>query len=191
MTTRVLLLDNNDSFTYNLAELLRNNGKVTFNIITAGNLPSVRISGYDKILFSPGPGLPDEHPVIFEILRHYSDSKSILGVCLGHQAIALFSGAGLFNLGKVRHGEVVTVSVVSSSRNLFAGLPGQFEAGLYHSWAVRKEDLPRCLEITAISEDGTIMGLAHKTLDICGVQFHPESIMTKCGQKIMDNWIGS
>ena len=186
---RVLLLDNNDSFTYNLAELLRNNGKVTFNICTAETFSRVRISEYDKIIFSPGPGIPEEHPAIYQLLQTQGKTKSILGVCLGHQAIAMYFGARLFNLESVRHGEIAKINIVSPVNKLFAGIPMQFEAGLYHSWAVESKDLPECLNITAISSDGIIMGLSHQTLDICSVQFHPESIMTKFGQKIMDNWI--
>jgi anthranilate synthase/aminodeoxychorismate synthase-like glutamine amidotransferase len=186
---KVLLLDNNDSFTYNLAELLRNNSKVTFNICKAAKLVSDRISEYDKILFSPGPGIPDEHQSISEILRIYGKTKSIFGVCLGHQAIAQYFGAHLYNLDNVRHGELISVNILSPAHKLFTGISLQFEAGLYHSWAVEKEDLPENLRITALSGDSIIMGLAHQTLDICSVQFHPESIMTRHGQKMLDNWI--
>jgi anthranilate synthase component 2 len=187
---KVLLLDNNDSFTYNLAELLRNNRKVTFNICTAETLVLERISEYDKILFSPGPGIPEEHQTISEILRIYGKNKSIFGVCLGHQAIAQFFGAHLYNLDTVRHGEVMDIQILSPPHTLFAGIPLHFRAGLYHSWAVDTSDLPETLQIIALSGDGIIMGLAHQTLDICGVQFHPESVMTRYGQKMMDNWIG-
>jgi anthranilate synthase/aminodeoxychorismate synthase-like glutamine amidotransferase len=186
---KVLLIDNNDSFTYNLAELLRHNGKVTFYICKAGTILYERISEYDKILFSPGPGIPEEHPTLFEILRIYGKTKSIFGVCLGHQAIAQYFGARLYNLDYVRHGEVVDLNILSPCHKLFTGIPLHCEAGLYHSWAVEKEDLPVELRIIAISSDGIIMGLTHQTLDICGVQFHPESVMTKFGQKLMDNWI--
>ena len=186
---KVLLLDNHDSFTYNLAELLRNNSKVTFIICTAEKLSSIRISDYDKILISPGPGIPKEYPVLKEILQHYGHLKSIFGICLGNQAIAEYFGASLFNLDSVRHGEVVKINVTSHSHSLFSGIPVWFEAGLYHSWAVDKKTLPECLRITALSADGIIMGLAHQTFDICSVQFHPESVMTSFGQKIMDNWI--
>ena len=186
---RVLLIDNNDSFTYNLAELLRNNGKVTFNIRKPETIPYQAISGYDKILFSPGPGIPEEHQIIFEILRIYGKTKSVFGVCLGHQAIAQYFGAHLYNLDKVRHGEVTDIHILSPVYKLFAGIPVHFNAGIYHSWAVEKKDLPENLRITALSGDGIIMGLAHNSLDICGVQFHPESVMTKEGQTMMDNWI--
>jgi anthranilate synthase component II len=188
---KVLLIDNNDSFTYNLAELLRNNSKITFKIRKAETLVCERISEYDKILFSPGPGIPEEHQHIFEILRILGKTKSILGVCLGHQAIAQYFGANLYNLDKVRHGEVIDINILSPVHHLFSGIPLQFEAGLYHSWAVETKDLPEDLRIIALSRDGIIMGLAHQTLDICGVQFHPESVMTRHGQKMMDNWVRS
>jgi anthranilate synthase component II len=186
---KVLLVDNTDSFTYNLAELLRHNRKVTFNICNAGMLDGVRVSEYDKILFSPGPGTPEEHPVLFDLLQDYGKTRSFLGICLGHQAIAQFFGGHLYNLDKVRHGQETGVHILSPSNKLFAGIPEKFEAGLYHSWAVEKRALPETLTITALSDDGIIMGLAHRTLDICSVQFHPESIMTPLGQKIIDNWI--
>jgi anthranilate synthase/aminodeoxychorismate synthase-like glutamine amidotransferase len=187
--TRVLLLDNHDSFTFNLAELLRKNSKVTFNIFTAETLNPEEVSGYDKILFSPGPGIPEEHPALFEILTNFGGKKSILGICLGLQAIAVHFGAGLIHLEKVVHGQVKTISVTDPSHKLFSGIPGRFEAGLYHSWAVSKKDLPDNLMITALSDDEIIMGLAHRSLDISGVQFHPESIMTPYGQKMLDNWL--
>ena len=186
---KVLLLDNNDSFTYNLAELLRNNRKVTFKIGKAESLVFESISAYDKILISPGPGIPEEHKAIFEILRNYGKTKSILGVCLGHQAIAQYFGAHLYNLDHVRHGEVANMTIISPVHGIFQDIPQELEAGLYHSWAVEKRELPEILRITALSGDGIIMGLAHQSLDICGVQFHPESIMTPHGQKMMDNWI--
>jgi anthranilate synthase/aminodeoxychorismate synthase-like glutamine amidotransferase len=185
----VLLLDNHDSFTYNLAELLRNNGKVTFNIRTAETLDYEEIYLYEKILLSPGPGIPQEHAAIFEILKIAGESKSILGVCLGLQAIAIHFGAGLFNFEKVVHGQVKTIRITDPSQKLFEGIPDRFEAGLYHSWAVKKNDLPDDLMITALSEDDIIMGLAHRNLDISGIQFHPESIMTPFGQRIIDNWL--
>ena len=185
----VLLLDNNDSFTYNLAELLRNNRKVTFKICKAGTVALDTISEYDKILISPGPGIPEEHQTLSEVLRIYGKTKSIFGICLGHQAIGQYFGASLENLENVRHGEVVDIIIQPPVHELFAGIPLRFEAGLYHSWAVDKKNFPHDLRITAVSTDGIIMGLMHKNLDICGVQFHPESIMTPNGQRMMDNWI--
>jgi anthranilate synthase/aminodeoxychorismate synthase-like glutamine amidotransferase len=186
---KVLLIDNNDSFTHNLAELLRNSSKVTFNIRKSKAIEYQAISEYDKILFSPGPGIPAEHQTIFEILQIYGKTKSIFGVCLGHQAIAQYFGAHLYNLDNVRHGEVMDIQILSPAHELFTGIPVHFNAGLYHSWAVDEKDLPENLRIIARSGNGIIMGLAHQTLDICSVQFHPESVMTQYGQKMMDNWI--
>ena len=186
---KVLLLDNRDSFTYNLAGLLRNNGKVKFNITTSETIRREPVMHYDKILISPGPGIPAEHETIWELLESYGDKKSILGICLGMQAIALHFGGSLYNLDKPMHGQVKKIKIIIPGQKLFNGIPGQFEAGLYHSWAVKKDDLPGDLLITALSYDGIIMGLKHRHLDICGVQFHPESIMTLLGQKMLDNWL--
>ena len=185
----VLLLDNHDSFTYNIAELLRHNGKVTFKILTAETLDLEALVHFDKILFSPGPGIPAEHPMIFEILKTVGQRKSILGICLGLQAIAIHFGAGLFNLEKVVHGQVKTIRITGPSQKLFTGIPEKFEAGLYHSWAVSRDNLPDHLVVTALSDGEIIMGLAHRTLDISGIQFHPESIMTPLGQRLIDNWV--
>ena len=187
---RVLLLDNRDSFTYNLAELLRRNDKVTFEIHTAESLRFEQVANFDKILLSPGPGLPSEHAMIFSILSVFSQTKSILGICLGMQAIALHFGGSLFNLEEVVHGQTRKVTVCDGKEPLFEGIPETFTAGLYHSWAVNPTTLPGELRITALSEDGVIMGLAHTLFDVKGVQFHPESIMTPEGQRMVDNWLG-
>jgi anthranilate synthase component 2 len=185
---KILLLDNHDSFTFNLVELLRNNGKVSFNVIKSDEL---RISGaesYDKIIFSPGSGLPEEQPAMFDILREYGHKKPILGICLGLQAIALFYGGELFNLPKVVHGQARNLNIISP-HYIFQGITGIIPVGLYHSWAVIETSLPSCLDIIARTEEGIIMGLAHTRYDVCGLQFHPESIITLQGQKMMDNWI--
>jgi anthranilate synthase component 2 len=186
---KILLLDNHDSFTFNLVELLRNNGKVSFNVVKSDevDIPSVR--QYDQIIFSPGPGLPEEQPAMFSILSEYAGIKPILGICLGLQAIALCYGGELFNLPGVVHGQPRDVAVISPSHYIFTGIPQNFRAGLYHSWAVDEDKLPSCLEITARSGEGIIMGLAHKEYDVCGLQFHPESVITGHGQAMMDNWI--
>jgi anthranilate synthase component 2 len=186
---RVLLLDNRDSFTYNLAELLRRNDKVTFEIHTAQSLRFERVAHFDKILLSPGPGIPSEHAMIFSILSAYSQTKSILGICLGMQAIALHFGGSLFNLDEVVHGQTRRITIHDKKEPLFQGISATFTAGLYHSWAVNPTTLPGDLRVTAQSEDGVIMGLSHSIFDVRGVQFHPESIMTPEGQKILDNWV--
>ncbi|MEI6888405.1 MAG: anthranilate synthase component II [Bacteroidales bacterium] len=186
---KILLLDNHDSFTFNLVELLRNNGKVSFNVIKSDELRLQDVENYDKILFSPGPGLPEEQPAMFEILRKYAGKKPILGICLGHQAIALFYGGDLFNLPKVVHGQPRRLNIIRPDHFLFKNIPRLSPVGLYHSWAVAEASLPSCFEIIARSEDGTIMGLSHKVFDVCGLQFHPESIITEYGQRMLGNWV--
>jgi anthranilate synthase component 2 len=186
---KILLLDNHDSFTYNLAGLLRNHGKVTFNIIQPEDLVFEEVMKFDKILFSPGPGIPDESPAMFRILEQFHRTKSILGICLGHQAIGVFFGAGIENLDRVIHGQERRLSILDPPHYLFHGVENKNLVGLYHSWVVGKEKFPEEMQILALSEDGLIMAIAHKTYDICGFQFHPESIITAWGQKMINNWI--
>lgn len=192
----LLILDNHDSFTWNLAELLRSIGKVSFNIISSEKFELSSMPEYDRIIFSPGPGLPQEQPAMFRILEEIEVRQqkkervpSILGVCLGMQAIAQHFGAKLFNLPEVVHGQPRKLTILHPDHYLFKGISDGFEAGLYHSWAVDPESLPGSLEVLAKSSDGTIMAIAHKTLPICGVQFHPESIMTEHGKKLIENWM--
>ncbi len=187
--TRILLLNNHDSFTYNLAELLRIHGKVTFKIITPERVVSERVDEYDGIIFSPGPGRPDEHPVMNDLLQAYAAKKPILGICLGMQTMAIHFGASMINLGSVIHGQPRQLKVLDPGHFLFVGISPQPVVGLYHSWAVSQENLPENLDIIALSSDDIIMALAHKKFDICGVQFHPESIMTPQGQIMLNNWI--
>ena len=186
---KILLLDNHDSFTYNLAGLLRNHGKVTFNIIRPENLIFEEVQYFDKILFSPGPGVPDEHPAMYRLLELFHRTKPILGICLGHQAIGAFFGATIENLDRVIHGQQRKLSFLDPGHYLFREIEGNTVVGLYHSWVIGKEKFPEELQILAISEEGLIMAIAHKTYDICGLQFHPESIITVNGQKMIDNWI--
>ncbi|MEI7492452.1 MAG: aminodeoxychorismate/anthranilate synthase component II [Bacteroidota bacterium] len=186
---KILLLDNHDSFTFNLVELLRNNGKVSFNVIKSDELRLTTVAAYDRIIFSPGPGLPGEQPAMFDILREYGETRHVLGICLGLQALALFYGGDLFNLPTVVHGQPRSLDIIRPGHYIFKGIPNGAEVALYHSWAVDGASLPPCLEITALSSDGIIMGLAHKKYDVFGLQFHPESVITVWGQKMMDNWI--
>ncbi len=186
---KILLLDNHDSFTYNLAGLLRNHSKVTFNIIRPEDLVFEEARFFDKILFSPGPGVPDESPAMFRLLELFYKTKPILGICLGHQAIGAFFGAIIENLDRVIHGQQRMLSLLDPSHYLLRGIESNTVVGLYHSWVVGKEKFPEELKILALSEEGLIMAIAHKTYDICGLQFHPESIITAQGQKIIDNWI--
>jgi anthranilate synthase component II len=186
---KILLLDNHDSFTYNLGEMLRRNGKVTFNIIQPEHLDFEEVPLYDGILFSPGPGVPHEHPVMFAILEYFHKNMPILGICLGHQVIGEYFGAQVVNLDKVIHGQPRTLKLTEPGHFLFQGIGSGIEAGLYHSWIVDNTGFPECLKILALSGDGLIMAIGHKMHDICGFQFHPESIMTPLGQLMINNWI--
>jgi len=186
---KILLLDNHDSFTYNLAGLLRNHGKVSFNIIQLEDLALKEVRFFDKILFSPGPGVPDESPAMFRLLELFYKTKPILGICLGHQAIGAFFGAKIVNLDKVIHGQQRMLSLLDPGHYLFRGIENYTLVGLYHSWVVGKEKFPDELQILGLSEEGVIMAITHRTYDICGLQFHPESFITALGQKMMNNWI--
>lgn len=185
---RLLLIDNHDSFTYNLVQLLQQAAPCTVDVVQNDTLDFARISRYHKIVLSPGPGLPRTTPNLLEVIARFAAHKPILGVCLGHQAIAEYFGARLFQLQSVVHGLVHPVRLVGSS-SLFRAVPSPFEAGLYHSWAVDAASVPPCLEVTAVSTGGVIMALRHKQLNVQGIQFHPESIMTPNGHQIMANWI--
>ncbi len=187
MLKRVLIIDNFDSFTYNLRQIVEEL-HYDYSIIKNNEVTFSDVEEHDKIIISPGPGLPDESGNIKEIIKVFSATKSILGVCLGHQAIAEVFGAALFNFEKVCHGLKTNAKIISDDY-LFANIPSQFEVGLYHSWAVSKNNFPDCLSITAISQNDIIMAIAHKELDVKGVQFHPESIMTSCGPQIISNWL--
>jgi anthranilate synthase/aminodeoxychorismate synthase-like glutamine amidotransferase len=186
---RILLLDNHDSFTWNLVDLLRNYDKVNVNIITPEQLRISELAEYDRIIFSPGPGLPAEQPAMFEILSKAGDQTPILGVCLGMQAIAQYFGGTLLNLPDVVHGQPRKLKMIRPDHPLFEGIPDGTPVGLYHSWAVDPDTLPGCLETLATTQNGTIMALAHKTFPICGFQFHPESVMTPMGMQMMHNWL--
>jgi anthranilate synthase component II len=186
---KILLLDNHDSFTFNLAELLRHHGKNTFKIVQSHRLDLNEAGEFDKILLSPGPGLPEEQTAMFDILARYGETKPILGICLGIQAIATYYGGELFNLPEVIHGQPGELSICPSGHYLFTGIPDGSAVGLYHSWAIREETLPGCLEVLARSEKGIIMAVSHRQFPVCGLQFHPESIMTPAGQTILSNWL--
>ena len=183
----VLLIDNYDSFTYNLVHLIRSLG-YEVDVRRNDALTIAEANAYDKILLSPGPGIPSEAGLLTEIVRHYASTKSILGVCLGHQAIGEVFGAKLINLKEVHHGVASQIQVTSDDL-LFNGLGSSFEAGRYHSWAVSAEIFPDELEVTALDASGEIMALRHKRYDVRGVQFHPESVLTPMGEKIMQNWL--
>ena len=148
------------------------------------------VNKYDKIILSPGPGIPEEAGLLLPLIKRYAATKSILGVCLGHQAIGEAFGATLVNLDKVYHGIATPIKIINQSSNVLKGLGDTVEVGRYHSWVISDKNFPDELEITAVDNNGLIMGLQHKTLDVQGVQFHPESVLTPLGEKIMRNWLG-
>ncbi len=185
---KVLLLDNYDSFTYNLKQLIEQFGVKKLDIIKNDQLELSHVEQYDKIMLSPGPGLPSEAGLMPEIIQHYGSKKPILGVCLGHHAIAESFGGKLFNFDQPVHGIARETSILLED-SLFKNIPKSFQVGLYHSWAVSDDDFPENLEIIARSEKGIIMALRHKIYNIKGVQFHPESIMTPLGKTLIWNWL--
>lgn len=187
---RILLLDNYDSFTYNLAYLIRKLGYgEELDILRNDAFPLEEVKAYDKILLSPGPGIPAEAGLMPQVIQRYASSKSILGICLGHQAIGEAFGGKLHNLAEVQHGVAATLTAVPDV--LFEGLPTQFEVGRYHSWVIEESTLPEELEIIARTADQQIMAIRHKNFDLRGVQFHPESILTEHGAKLIQNWLQS
>ncbi len=186
----LLVLDNYDSFTYNLVYMLRELGHRP-DVIRNDKLSIEAVGQYDKILLSPGPGLPSEAGIMPALIAEYGPTKSILGVCLGHQAIAEAFGATLENLADVLHGVAHQTHITDANERLFAGLPATLPVGRYHSWSVIRAGLPDALQITAEDEQGRIMALAHKTFDIKGVQFHPESVLTEGGKTMLENWLNN
>ncbi|MEY3050445.1 MAG: hypothetical protein RLY31_230 [Bacteroidota bacterium] len=188
---KILVLDNYDSFTYNLVQYLQE---------LTGERPAVRRNdaitveearAFDSILLSPGPGLPRTSGILCTLVRELAPTHRILGVCLGLQAIGEVFGGRLRNLEQVYHGVATTIRVTRPESPLFRGLPRVFQAGRYHSWVVDSAGLPDCLDITCVDETGNIMGLTHRTYDVQGVQFHPESILTKQGRDILANWLSA
>jgi anthranilate synthase component 2 len=185
---KTLVLDNYDSFTYNLVHMIRELGYAV-DIFRNDKISLEAVGGYDKILLSPGPGIPDEAGIMKEVVRTYGGSKSILGVCLGHQGIGEVYGATLFNMPSVLHGITSTIKVTQGSEKLFIGIPERFDGTHYHSWAIVPASVPDDLEVTAVNGDGLVMAIAHRRLDVRGVQFHPESVMTQHGKKMIENWL--
>lgn len=184
---KIVIIDNYDSFTYNLAHLARELG-AEVTVYRNDQFELSQLEEFDKIILSPGPGIPSEAGLLLDVIKAYAGKKPILGVCLGHQAIGESFGGKLENLSDVFHG-VATEGTQFGNDEIFYGLPSRIVMGRYHSWVVSKEDLPDCLEITAESDEGQIMALRHKTLDIRGIQFHPESVLTPDGRKMLQNWL--
>lgn len=216
---KILVFDNYDSFTYNLVHLVEKILHQEVDVYRNDQIPLEQVKEYDKIILSPGPGIPEEAGLLLSLIREYASSKSILGVCLGHQAIGEAFGGKLVNLTTVYHGVATRVRVVCretavdsqrsvsdsyrdgerqsmnssliTHHSLFEDLPDEFEAGRYHSWIISDEDFPEDLEVTARDDNHYIMALQHKTYDVQGVQFHPESVLTPVGEKILRNWLNA
>lgn len=184
---RILVIDNYDSFTYNLVHYLED---LDCEVIVKRNdqLSLSEVDLFDKIVLSPGPGIPDEAGLLKDIIKTYAPTKKIFGVCLGQQAIAEVFGGTLINLNEVYHGIATKISILNTTDPLFEGLSEEIEVGRYHSWVVNP-DLPEVLEVTSVDENGQIMSLRHKEYNVCAVQFHPESVLTPNGKKILENWL--
>ncbi len=189
MQHKLLIVDNYDSFTYNLVQIVKEHLGWEVDVLKHDMINIENVQVYNKIIFSPGSGVPDDYIILNEIIQKYSASKSILGICLGHQAIVEAFGGRIFNLEKVYHGIRQEVNILDRNDYLFDGIPEQLKVGLYHSWAVDDEKLPCCLKVTALSSDGIIMALSHKEYDVKGLQFHPESYMTSLGKQMLFNWL--
>lgn len=186
---KVLVIDNYDSFTYNLVHYLEDlNCDVT--VLRNDKLALEDIETFDKILLSPGPGIPDEAGLLKQIIEKYAPTKSILGVCLGQQAIGEVFGGSLINLDDVYHGVSTNVTICVDDESLFKGLEKNIEVGRYHSWVVNP-NLPESLEATSFDENGQVMSVRHKIYDVKGVQYHPESVLTPNGKKILENWVNN
>lgn len=186
---KIFVFDNYDSFTYNLVQLLREISGTEIDVARNDKINLDDIEKYDKIVLSPGPGIPSEAGLLLDLIKRYAPSKSILGVCLGHQAICESFGARLENLQYVHHGLAEKVFVKKDDL-LFDGLEKEITVGRYHSWIVSNNNLPDCLEVTSEDKDGQIMSVRHKIYDVRGVQFHPESVLTPDGRRIIRNWLG-
>lgn len=191
---RILVFDNYDSFTYNLVHLVEKITHTKVEVFRNDQIALEKVKDFDKIILSPGPGVPVEAGILLPLIKEYASTKSILGVCLGHQAIGEAFGGTLTNLSSVYHGVATPVNILKHEthvgvNDLFAGLPDVLEVGRYHSWIVSRENFPEELEVTAEDENGFIMALQHKRYDVQGVQFHPESVLTPRGEQLLRNWL--
>ncbi len=187
--TKVLVIDNYDSFTYNLVHYLKDLNCVV-TVKRNDKLTLEEVEPFDKIVLSPGPGIPDEAGLLKSIIKKYASAKSILGVCLGQQAICEVFGGKIINLDTVYHGVATKINITVDNESLFNGFDKEIEVGRYHSWVVDK-NLPSVLEATSLDKNGQVMSLRHKEYDVKGVQFHPESVLTPKGKQILKNWINS
>lgn len=187
---KILLLDNYDSFTYNLLHVVKELGHTDVEVFRNDRISVDEAGRFDKIILSPGPGIPQEAGLMLPIIKRYAAEKSILGVCLGHQAIGEAFGADLENLAEVYHGVQTPIDLTGEDR-LFHGLEREIPVGRYHSWVVSRNNFPDCIEITALSKEGQIMALRHRAYDVHGIQFHPESVLTPQGKTIIQNFLNA
>lgn len=185
---KLLILDNYDSFTYNLVHAVKELGVSEVEVVRNDKITLDEIEQFDRIILSPGPGIPSEAGLLLAVIKRFAPSKPILGICLGHQAIGESFGAKLENLKEVHHGVQSEIKLLNDPE-LFRGLGDTLEVGRYHSWVISPDNLPDCIEITALSKEGEIMALKHKEYNVRGVQFHPESILTPQGKEILNNWL--
>lgn len=186
---KILLIDNYDSFTYNLVHLIKEVSDVDLDVRRNNKISLEELNNYDRIVISPGPGIPDEAGIIKEAIKHFASTKKILGICLGHQAIAEVFDSKIINMKESYHGVGSNIELSDKSEILFKNVPDNFIAGRYHSWVVQQEGLSEDLIVTAKDKNGMIMALSHRHYDVKGIQFHPESILTEHGKTIMGNWI--
>jgi len=187
---KILVLDNYDSFTYNLVQMVEQiEGKEFVYVFKNDEISLEEVEKYDKIILSPGPGVPNEAGILLDVIKEFAPKKPILGVCLGLQAIAEAFGGKLINLNNVYHGVGISTAIIDDNAKIFNGLPSEIITGRYHSWAVDSHDFPEELQITAVDEQGIIMALQHRKYDVHAVQFHPESVLTPCGKKILENFL--
>lgn len=186
---KILVLDNYDSFTYNLIHYVKELTDAQVDVYRNDKISLDEVDGYDKILLSPGPGIPSEAGIMPELIKRYAATKSILGVCLGHQAIVEAFGGEIFNLDSVYHGVETEMIRTDSTEPFFEGVPEKFTAGRYHSWNAVKENMPGCLKVTSVDDQGMVMSVSHADYNVKGVQFHPESVLTKHGKTMIKNWV--
>ena len=186
---KILVFDNYDSFTYNLVHRVEKIVDDTVEVYRNDQIPLEDVNRFDKIILSPGPGLPRDAGVMVPLIKEYAATKSILGVCLGHQAIGEAFGGKLINLSTVFHGVATPLRITRTDSQVLQGLSGDIEVGRYHSWVVSDDEFPDTLEVTARDDNNYIMALQHKTFDVQGVQFHPESVLTPKGEQMMRNWL--
>jgi anthranilate synthase component 2 len=187
---KTLILDNYDSFTFNLVHYVE---QFCDDITVKRNdeISLDEVETFDAIILSPGPGLPAKAGIMPELIKRFAPTKKILGVCLGHQAIGEGFGASLKNLNQVHHGVAIPINVIEKTEPLFTNVPHRIDTGRYHSWVIDKNTIPSELKITATDDDGEVMAIRHKLFDVCGVQFHPESLLTPNGLKVIENWVSS